>query len=75
MQESEEAIYRCRRRLMVEPMDTDRKVVYFRGFASAYSDGVKALGSFWEDLGYKDSVSSSVELSLIEGDGQQHQSN
>ena len=75
MQESEEAIYRCRRRVMVELMNTDRKVVYFGGFSSAYSDGVNALGFFWEDFGYKDSVSSSVELSLIEGDGPQHQSN
>ena len=47
MQESEGAIYRCRRRVMVEPMTTDWKGIYFRGLSSAYSDGVKALGFFF----------------------------
>ena len=31
---------------MVEPMNRDRKDLHIRGFSSAYSDGVKALGSF-----------------------------
>ena len=56
-------------------MDRDRKDTYFRGFSSAYSDGVKALGSYWEVIGYKDSVPSSIEFSLIERDGPQHQNN
>ena len=44
-------------------MNTDRKDVYVREFPSTYSDGVQALGSFWESFGYKGLVSSSVELS------------
>ena len=31
---------------MVEPMNIDPKDLYIRGFPSAYSDGVKVLGSF-----------------------------
>ena len=48
-------------------MNPDWKVIYFGGFYSAYSGGVKALGSFWEVFGYMDLGSSLVESSLIDG--------